>query len=217
MPRFHPRPSPALVVSIVALVVALGGTSYATFSLPKSSVGSRQLKRGAVTTAKIKAGAITASKLNTTGVTVPEALHANSATSAAHAGTADTASHASKADDATTAGHAGTADSAASAQPIAFAHVNISGSMIGADSKNVGAVTVSKVSNALFCVRGIPFTVRGGQATVDNDVDNTASATAQFGVGDDSGFCPAGTQAYVVTEKPGTFGVPAAFFVELYG
>jgi hypothetical protein len=47
------RPSPAMVVACVALVVALGGTSYAAFRLPANSVGTRQLRRGAVTKAKI--------------------------------------------------------------------------------------------------------------------------------------------------------------------
>lgn len=47
------RPSAGLVVSIIALVVALGGTSYAAFTLPKNSVGTRQLKNKAVTLAKI--------------------------------------------------------------------------------------------------------------------------------------------------------------------
>jgi hypothetical protein len=73
------RPSPALVVSIVALIVALGGTSYAAFSLPKNSVGTRQLKNGAVTTGKLKNGAVTKAKLNVAGVTVPNAVHADTA------------------------------------------------------------------------------------------------------------------------------------------
>ncbi|WP_037412109.1 hypothetical protein [Candidatus Solirubrobacter pratensis] len=55
--------SPALLVAIAALVVALGGTSYAVSRLPKNSVGSAQLKKNAVTSAKVKAGAITGAKL----------------------------------------------------------------------------------------------------------------------------------------------------------
>jgi hypothetical protein len=47
------RPSPALVVSIIALFVAMGGTGYAAFRLAKNSVGSRQLQRGAVTPSKV--------------------------------------------------------------------------------------------------------------------------------------------------------------------
>ena len=47
-PKFH-RPSPALVVSVIALSVALGGTSYAAIVLPANSVGTRQIKKNAVT------------------------------------------------------------------------------------------------------------------------------------------------------------------------
>jgi hypothetical protein len=49
------RPSPALVISCLALTVALGGTSYAAaVALPKGSVGTPQLKNSAVTSAKVK-------------------------------------------------------------------------------------------------------------------------------------------------------------------
>ncbi len=48
------RPSPALVISLIALFVALGGTSYAAItSLPANSVGTPQLKNGAVKAAKL--------------------------------------------------------------------------------------------------------------------------------------------------------------------
>ena len=53
------RPSPSLVLAFVALLVALGGTSYAAITLPKNSVGTKQLKRNAVTAAEIKSGAVT--------------------------------------------------------------------------------------------------------------------------------------------------------------
>jgi hypothetical protein len=75
-------PSPALVVSTIALIAALGGTSYAAFTLPKNSVGTKQLKSNAVTTKKIKNGAVTGSKLNLGGVTVPNAAHASTAATA---------------------------------------------------------------------------------------------------------------------------------------
>jgi hypothetical protein len=46
-------PSPAFVISLIALFVALGGTTYAATSLPTNSVGTKQLKKNAVTSAKI--------------------------------------------------------------------------------------------------------------------------------------------------------------------
>ncbi|MBM3665477.1 MAG: hypothetical protein FJW92_06760 [Actinobacteria bacterium] len=54
-------PSPALVVALIALAVALGGTGYAVTQLPKNSVGTAQIKKNAVTGAKVKAGSLEAS------------------------------------------------------------------------------------------------------------------------------------------------------------
>ena len=47
------RPSPAMVVALIALFVALGGASYAAVTLPRNSVGAAQLKKGAVTPPKV--------------------------------------------------------------------------------------------------------------------------------------------------------------------
>ncbi len=49
-------PSPAFVISLIALFVALGGTTYAATSLPKNSVGTKQLKKNAVTGPKDQEG-----------------------------------------------------------------------------------------------------------------------------------------------------------------
>jgi hypothetical protein len=57
------RPSPAIVVACIALLVALGGTSYAIQALPQASVGSKQLKNNAVTSKKIKNGAVNSNKV----------------------------------------------------------------------------------------------------------------------------------------------------------
>ena len=57
------RPSPALVVASMALLVALGGTGYAAANLPANSVGPAQLKAGAVTNSKIASNAVTSSKV----------------------------------------------------------------------------------------------------------------------------------------------------------
>jgi hypothetical protein len=63
------RPSPAMVVSVFALIVALGGTSYAALSLPNNSVGSKQLKKNAVTNSDVKNSAITGAKVKNGSLT----------------------------------------------------------------------------------------------------------------------------------------------------
>lgn len=53
-------PSPSMMVALIALFVALGGTSYAVTKLPNNSVGTAQLKNNAVTAAKVKNGSLLA-------------------------------------------------------------------------------------------------------------------------------------------------------------
>jgi hypothetical protein len=57
-PRFR-RPSPAMIVGLLALTIALGGVSYAATSLPRRSDGAKQLRHGAVTRSKLHKGAVT--------------------------------------------------------------------------------------------------------------------------------------------------------------
>jgi hypothetical protein len=56
-------PSPAMIVACVALVVALGGVSYAATVLPKNSVGTTQLRKKAVTVSKLHRNAVSAAKV----------------------------------------------------------------------------------------------------------------------------------------------------------
>ena len=109
------RPSPALVISLIALFVALGGTGYAALSLPKNSVGTKQLKKNAVTGSKIKKNAVTSSKVKNHSLTSADINLAALGTvpSASNAG------HANVADSATNAGHATAADGAANATGLA--------------------------------------------------------------------------------------------------
>jgi hypothetical protein len=68
-------PSPAMLVALLALFVALGGSSYAALKLPKNSVGNKQLKKNAVTGPKVKAGSLRLSDFNSsdrTGLRGPQ-------------------------------------------------------------------------------------------------------------------------------------------------
>jgi hypothetical protein len=59
----HRLPLPAMIIACVALVVALGGVSYAAGVLPKNSVGTAQLQKKAVTASKLRKNAVTAAKV----------------------------------------------------------------------------------------------------------------------------------------------------------
>jgi hypothetical protein len=59
------RPSPALVVSLIALFVSLGGMSYAA----ATKIGTRGIKNGAVTSKKLHKNAVTAKKIRKGAVT----------------------------------------------------------------------------------------------------------------------------------------------------
>ncbi|HET9890908.1 MAG TPA: hypothetical protein VFQ42_10435 [Mycobacterium sp.] len=131
MSNYRPsRPSAGLVVAVVALIMALGGTAYAGVTLGKNSVGTKQIKNGAVTSKKITNGAVTGSKLNLAGVTVPNANHANTADSATNADHANTANSANSANNAANLGGvpaAGYAQSSCNSLTGAikgFAHIN---------------------------------------------------------------------------------------------
>jgi len=57
------KPSPALVISCLALFVALSGTSYAVVVLPKNSVGAKQIKTNAVGPSEIAKNAVRAQEV----------------------------------------------------------------------------------------------------------------------------------------------------------
>jgi hypothetical protein len=74
------RPSPALIVAVIALIISMGGTGYAAFTLPRNSVGTNELKNGAVTAAKVKRHSLTGAQINVKKLgTVPVARNAGRA------------------------------------------------------------------------------------------------------------------------------------------
>lgn len=50
---FRRRPTASMVISLVALFVAMGGVGYAAVSIPRNSVGTAQIKNNAVTARKM--------------------------------------------------------------------------------------------------------------------------------------------------------------------
>lgn len=122
------KPSPALVISIIALFVALGGTTYAATSLPKNSVGTAQLKKNSVTASKIEKGAVTAGKIDLKDLTVTKSVDATNARFAETATNATNATHATSADTATNATNATDAGALGGKPPTAYALASLFGS-----------------------------------------------------------------------------------------
>jgi hypothetical protein len=59
----------ANVMATVAVFLALGGVSYAAIKIPKSSVGTKQLKLAAVTGSRLRTGAVTSVKVRNGSLT----------------------------------------------------------------------------------------------------------------------------------------------------
>lgn len=66
MKNLKNRITPSILISSLALFIALGGASYA--ALGKNSVGSKQLKKNSVVTKKIKKNAVTSSKIKANAI-----------------------------------------------------------------------------------------------------------------------------------------------------
>lgn len=69
MQKRVPRPSPAMVVAVLALCLAVGGTAFAAVKLGKNAVKTKNIKNGAVKESKLAANAVTESKIAGNAVT----------------------------------------------------------------------------------------------------------------------------------------------------
>jgi len=79
-------------VALLALLVALGGTSYAATAIPRGSVGTAQLRANAVVSSKVKNNSLTGADIRESSLG-----RVGKASEATHAKTADTATTANDA------------------------------------------------------------------------------------------------------------------------
>jgi hypothetical protein len=125
------RPSPAMVVALVALFVALGGVGWAA-----ATIGTNDIQDGAVTAKKLHANAVATKKIrdkavngakvkddSLTGTDIQEST-LGQVPSADHANTADTANTANTANSATTASSADNALALGGNAPSAYESSN---------------------------------------------------------------------------------------------
>jgi hypothetical protein len=143
-------------IALLALFIALGGTTYAATALPANSVGPKQLKKNAVTNPKIKNGAVTGAKVADNSIKGADVLEsslgkvpsATSADNATHATSADNATHATSADSATTAGSAAPSGAAGGSLAGTYPSPTIAANTVGSSQITNGSLTGADVGIA---------------------------------------------------------------------
>jgi hypothetical protein len=213
-------------ISLIALFVALGGTSLAAVTLTKNSVGAKQIKKNAVGVSEIKKNAVRASEVNRNAVGASE-LRSNAVASA---DIADNAVGGSEIGD----GQVGTTDvtdgsllagdfAANQLAPQAYARVQADGSLeLGAppplavpQSKGVDPTDIQKAGVGTYCFGGLDKPIANALASMDN-AGAAATTTEVISVaiqrGNNLNGCDADHQQarVVITDVSPALAAPAA-------
>lgn len=187
--RMRPqRPSAAMIVAVIALVAALGGSAVADdavqFAKSKVINGSK-IKKKSIAGSKLKNNTVTGTQVNESKLAkVPSATKADSATKATSATNADTLDGVDS---------AGFARTGASAPPRAYAKVNDDGTLDTANSFNV-IDSVLGTNPGRYCFK-LGFTPKSMVASAERYVGGANGAIAEVAVSATiSAVCPAGYQ-----------------------
>ena len=216
MKQIRTRLTYANVMSSLAVFLLLGGASAYAAKQQTKKVGATQIKASAVTTAKIKNGAVDASKLKDAAVTAAKLGAAAVGAGNLADGSVGTAKLAGDAVTGDKVNEATLSEvpSANSANPSAFARVNVNGIVDSALSKGLNSPNVSHPQKGVYCVSVPAFVPRGGQVTVNGTGSPT---TAQLATGGGDKCPPASAQVSTWSMDavpPGP--IDAAFYIELY-
>ena len=194
------RPSASLVISVVALFVALGGTSYAALTITGKNV-----KNSSLTTKDIKDNSLTSADVRDRSLRLRD--FRSGELSNGQRGPAGPA------------GPAGAAGAAGSA--IAFARVAASGDVDASVSKNIAVV--SSASNGIYCLNDTAGTPKSIALTIDisgadSRKDRVSGSAVPAAV---AGVCPAPADIVVATaadQAPSpTLNADRPFYVAVLG
>lgn len=195
------RPSASLVISVIALFVALGGTSYATLTITGKDV-----KNGSLTGKDIKDSSLTSADVRNRSLRLRD-FRSGELPKGQRGPTGP-------------AGPAGPAGAAGSA--IAFARVAPSGDVDASASKNI-AVVASTAGDGLYCLNDTAGTPKSIVVTVDisgadSRKDQASGSAVPAAV---ASACPAPADIVVATVRnTGTYPPTAtdlAFYVAVLG
>jgi hypothetical protein len=222
-------------LALIALFIALGGTSYAAASLPASSVGTAQLRNRAVTPSKLAHSTFHLLRARigprglrgligprgASGPSGPRGLRGTPGPRGPRGATGATGPR----------GSAGATGSAGPAGPpgsaIAFAHVNRNGTVDTAHSSaNISDANVVELpagSGGEYCFKGLTFTPRAAEVTLGPDQSSGAAGSDVWVAvpppSTDTGAnaCPSGSQAKVeVAPAAGAGGAAGEFWIAFY-
>lgn len=210
--RTHRRrtPSPALVIALIALFAALGGTGVAATkylspkSVKKNSIPGDRLKSNTVTGKQVKESTLGKVPSAASADSATTATTATNATNATNATTATNATNATNATTAATATSAGTAQNAEKVGGVTVKHFSL---RVASDAAAATVLQLAGVTVSLACPGGDPvltakntsgaddMLVRGtfvGAASADlvgtSDLDQTDPPTTLFnGTAEDRG------------------------------
>lgn len=156
-------------LALLALFIALGGTSYAA-TLPRNSVGARQIRRGAVSPSKVSAATIALFR--------SQGSRGNQGLPGSRGEVGATGAQGILG----VAGAAGTdGTNGANGTALGCAAVDSIGAVMTGGSFNLGAATVTRPSTGLYCIQGLPYTVKNPQVTLAVFEGETAARVGQDG------------------------------------
>jgi hypothetical protein len=182
----------ANVISVIALFVALGGASYAAVSLPKNSVGSKQIKKRAVRNKHINKNAVSASKIQGNSISSPKIADGSVLSADLGANSVDSSKLADN-----SVGSSELADNSVGSGkvtdgsivkndlapdvlgPTAFARIADDGTLVGGAAQNkgitatnvqhdAGAPAAESTGPGVYCIGGLGFTPRTAVVSTDN-------------------------------------------------
>ena len=216
MAWFRNRISFANTISLIALFVALGGTSYAVTQIDKNSVRSKHIRNGQVKRGDLARNAVNSSKVRN-GTLLAQDLAAGQLPRGAQ-GVQGPQGERGLQGDQGPAGEPGTAD--------AYARVQDNGTLqpdvTGFPSQNKGAILVSKgeggASTGNYCF-DVPFQPASALVSLDNAdaaaADRNLVTSVTTSGGGDLGDCPADRNDARVRIVDGNTGAAqnARFFI----
>lgn len=158
----RPLGSPAMIVACAALIVALGGVSYAAGVLPKGSVGTAQLQKKAVTASKLRANSVNGTKVKDGTLTATDFK-------AGQLRAGPQGAQGLKGDK---------GDTGAPGSAAAYAAISSSGTLLTA--KNIDSANITHPAPGVYCIGGLDFEVGNAVATMQAaSTEDTRDRNAQ--------------------------------------